>query len=62
MPESFHIPLADLEENPGGMHSKKFRQGCSCYFLGVEILQIVIFGVAQNEGYFLGVEKISIIF
>ena len=31
-------------------------------FFGVEISQIVIFWVAQNESYFLGVEKISIIF
>ena len=44
----------------GGGHSKKFRQGCSCHFFGFEVSQFVILGGVQNEGYFLGVEKISI--
>ena len=45
--------LLDLNSRGGG-HSKKFRQGCSCHFLGVEISRFVIFWVAQNESYFLG--------
>ena len=46
----------------GEGHFKKSRQGCPSYFFGFEISQIVIFWVAQNEGYFMGVENISINF
>ena len=34
---------SDLEPGGGGERSKKFRQGCSCHFLGFEISQFVIF-------------------
>ena len=38
-----------------------FRQGCSCYFLGVKIEQIVILGEgAQNWGHFGGIKIKSI--
>ena len=38
-------------------YSKKFRQGCLCYFFGLKFDKFLFFGVAQNESYFLGVEK-----
>ena len=48
-------------EGGGGGALKKFRQGFSCYFLGLKFDNL-FFWVAQNDGYFLGVEKISITF
>ena len=38
-------------------YSKKFRQGCLCYFFGLKFDKLLFFGVAQNESYFWGVEK-----
>ena len=52
-----------IHENFPGGHSKQFRQGCLCYFLGgFKFDRLLFFGVAQNEGYFWGIEKISILF
>ena len=46
----------------GGEDSEKFRQGSWCHFLGLNFHNLLFFGVAQNEGYFYEVEKISSIF
>ena len=47
------------QRSPEGGTRKNFDRDARVTFLGLKLL---FFWVAQNEGYFLGVEKISIIF
>ena len=49
------------QRNPGGTR-KKFDRDARVTFLGLKFHNLLFFWVAQNEGYFLGVDKISIIF
>ena len=49
----------------GGGARKNFDRGAHVIVLGLKFDRLLFFlggGVAQNEGYFIGVEKISIIF
>ena len=36
--------------------------GCSCHFMGFEILQNVTFWIASNSGYICEVEKNTVMF
>ena len=49
------------EWSPGG-HSKKFDRDARVIFWGLKFHNLLFFWVAQNEGYFSGLEKISINF
>ena len=46
----------------GGGTRKYFDRDARVIFLGLKFHNLLFFGVAQNEGYFLGAEKISINF
>ena len=50
------------QRNPGGGGTRKnFDRDARVTFLGLKFHNLFFLG-SQNEGYFLGVEKISIIF
>ena len=50
------------EGGGGGSTRKNFDRDARVIFLGLKFHNLLFFWVAQNEGYFLGVEKISINF
>ena len=59
---NFKVFRLDLRGNCKGSiaqeeYSKKFRQGCSCYFLGLKFDELLFFGVAQNDAYFWRFKK-----
>ena len=48
--------------SPGGSIRKNFDRDAGVTFWGLKFHDLLFFRVAQNEGHFFGVEKISIIF
>ena len=51
-----HIEHGLKESYPGGGALEKFRQGCSCYILGLEFDKLLFSGLLKMRVIFWGVK------